>query len=306
MPIADKAASQAEDYGIKSDRLKEVRALIEGWKGFEKVIGSAVQFRIVVDTNVVLGDIRWLAFKRKNDTARTTLIETIEAGTIEVYAPPSLFDEVEEHIERISKEEGKDKTAMLAEWSVYQSRLRVYEPDTEKVQLLQGGADPDDAFFIALAETIGASGVVSNDRHIEKMGGNRISIDCMVSLRDYSRAAAIELNIKCAGVAFGWMSIAAVRGMFTAIKAMIDGVAKAPDWVKLSLIFGTAFCIVHPGARSRISKGFQTALKGISAATPSVLAHVADAAAVAKEQNIIAKRHLDKALEELNANESSK
>lgn len=305
MSIPQAPVSADGIYSVRSDKLKELRALIKTWKDFEKVIGGAVQFRIVVDTNVVLGHIRWLAFKRKNETARTSMMEAIEAGTIDVYVPPSLFDEVEEHIDRIAEEEGQDREAMLAHRRHYQTKLKVCEPDNNKVQRLQGGVDPDDAFFVALAETVAAQGIVSNDHHIEKMGGNRISVDCIVSLRDYSRATAIELNIKCMGVMLGWTSIAAVRGMFAAIKALMDGISKAPDWLKLALLAGGAFCVLHPGAREVIVRGLKAVLAGIEEATPALISHLAKAATLAEQNKGEAQTHLSAALEELNRSASA-
>jgi predicted nucleic acid-binding protein len=290
-------------YFVPSDKLKELKEFVKAWKDASQHIGGAVQFRVVVDTNVVLADIRWLAYKRKNAAARTSLIETIEAGTIDVYVPPALHDEVEEHIERIAIEEGLDQARLMSVWWEYQKKLKVVEPDNDVIQSYRGGVDPDDAVFIALAEVIGAVGVVSNDQHIAMMGGKKISVDCVLSLRDYSRATAIELNIKCMGISLGLLSVVAIRGLFEGIKALIIGISRAPDWMKLALVLGVAICIIHPGARAKIANGFKRALAGIKEATPTVVAHIADAASIAQQQSTIAQSHLDKALEELDSNE---
>lgn len=299
MPLSPSQERAANIYSAQSDRLKELRELIQSWKDFDKVIGCAVQFRIVVDSNVVLGDIRWLAYKRKNEAARTTLIETIEAGTIEVYVPPALFDEVEEHMERIAREEGLDKELMAVQWAEYQKKLKVLEPESEQVQLLQNGVDPDDAVFLALAQKIAAAGIVSNDRHIEKMGGNKISVDCIVSLRNYSRSTAVELNIKVMGVMVGLAGISAIRGMFVGIKALVDGVVKAPDWLKFALIVGGVFCVMHPGAREAISRALRSVLEGIEEATPVLVSHIAEAASLAAKHKAGAQGYLDAAMSEL-------
>lgn len=301
---SETTSDSASAYDVKSDRLRELQTFIRTIKGFEKTVGTAVQFRIVVDTNVVLGDLRWLAFKRKNDEAKTALIEVIEAGTIDVYAPPSLFDEVDEHITRIANEDGKSETALRDQWREYQSKLKVCEPDREKVEPLLQGKDPDDAFFIALAESISAIGVLSNDRDIEKMGGRRISVDCVLFLRDYSRATAIELHIKCMGVSIGWIGVLALVSAVQGVKAALEGISKAPDWVKLAFVLSAVFCVVHPGTRAAIVNGLKRAFEGVKNATPIVLSHIADAATVAQQKKAIAQQHLDRALTEINANKS--
>lgn len=286
-------------YFVESDRLNGLRQLAATWSDLNKVIGGAVQFRLVVDTNVVLGDIRWLATKRKNPDARTALIETISAGTIEVFVPPSLHAEVDEHIERISAEEGFDSSTLKAVWADYQKKLVVVEPDGQSVDRYKDSVDPDDAAFVVLADMIGAAGIVSNDAHIAKMGGNRISVDCVLSLRDYSRATAIELQIKYAGVMVGFLSINAIIGLIKGIKGIIAGVAKAPDWLKLALIGGAIFCIVHPGARARVLMTLRAATAGIKEISPHIFGLLEEAVTEAQKHQAIAKPHLDKALEQL-------
>lgn len=298
------AQTKSNPYFVPSDKLKELREFVKVLKNAGQHIDSAVQFRVVVDTNVVLAAIRWLAHKRKDATARTSLIETIEAGTIDVYVPLALHDEVERHIKRIAIEEGLDQARLMSVWWEYQKKLKVAEPDSKVIQSYSGGVDPDDAVFIALAEVIGAVGIVSNDPHIAMMGGKKISVDCVLSLRDYSRATAIELNIKCMGLTLGLASVATIRGLIEGIKALIVGIGKAPDWLKLVLIVGVAFCVLHPGARAKIATGFRRALTGIKEATPTLMSHIAEAAVLAQKQNEFAKSHLDKAMKELEANES--
>lgn len=295
--------NEKDIYFVPSDRLKELRELVKTWKNITPLVSGAVQFRVVVDTNIILGDIKWLAYKRKNESARTSLIETIEAGTIEVYAPPALFDEVEEKIDLIAREEGLDKAHLLSVWAEYQKKLRVAEPDSRVVQSYREGVDPDDAVFIALAEVINAVGILSRDKDIAMMGGRQISLDFVFSLRDYSRATAIELNIKCMGLTLGLVSFAVIRGILESAKALIVGITKAPDWVKVALILGAVFCAVHPGARRRIATWYTRALAGIKEAKPTLISHIADAAAHAQQQRDLAKSHLDKALEELDAND---
>jgi len=298
------ATVKSNPYFVPSDKLKELRGFVKAWKTAGQHIGHAVDFRVVVDTNVVLADVRWLAYKRKDSAARTALIETIDAGTLDVYVPPSLRDEVEEHILRISIEEGLDHSRLTAVWAEYQKKLKILDPDQNVVQSYSEGVDPDDAVFIALAEVIGAAGVLSNDRHIAMMGGRKISVDCVLSMRDYSRATAVELHIKCAGVTLCLASIAAIKGLFEGIRAILIGISRAPDWLKITLVVGAAFCVLHPGARERIAAGFKRALSGVKEATPILLSHIADAAILAQQQGELAKSHLDKAMKELAVNES--
>ena len=284
---------------MRSDYLKGFRAAVKQWKEFESILGVAAQFRVVVDTNVVLGDIMWLCGKRKNPNAKTCLMEVIEAETVEAYAPPELIEEVEEKIPLIAAEKGLDEGQMLEQWKLYKLKLKIREPETGRVEILQNGVDPDDAFFIALAELVAANGVVSKDNHIEMMGGNRITVECVASLRDYSRAVAINMNIKVSGVVLSGITFAAIRGVLLGIKSLFVAIAKAPDWVKLALLAGTLFVAFHPGTRAAVSGWLRTAMAGIKDATPAITEQIAEAAALAGKHEAKAQMHLDSAMKEL-------
>jgi predicted nucleic acid-binding protein len=299
-PSINKHVSKLENvFTVRSDKLKQLRVVIRSWKESSAVIGSAAQFRLVVDSNVVLGDLLWLVSGRTNDNAKTQLMETIEAETIDLYAPPVLFREVEEKIPLIAAQKGLDADLMYAQWNIYKTQIKSAEPDNEKVRALQNGVDPNDAEFIALEQTIGASGVISKDRHIGQMGGNHISVTCITHLRNYSRSTAIELNIKVNGVLFAKVSYAAIAGMYAGSKALIEGVSKAPDWVKVALLAGGLLVALHPGARASVVRRLKTVLDGICEATPFVIAEIAAAIALAQKHNAKAQGHLGNAMREL-------
>lgn len=299
-----KQSQRLNDYfAVRSEKLKELRSIVQNFRNMNVVFAGAMQFRLVVDTNVVLRDIMWLVAKRTNETAKTQLMETIEAETIDVYAPPALFDEVEEKIPLLAIEKGLDVELMYLEWGIYKMKLKLAEPDSEKVRVLKNGIDPDDAEFIALAQTIAAHGVISNDKHIGLMGGNQISITCIAHLRDYSRSTAIELNIKVNGLMFGLASFAALQALLKGIKALIDGISKAPDWLKIALISGGVFIALHPGARVSVVRGLKTILAGIGEATPFVIQQIAEAAELAQKHQTKAQGHLELAMIELGKNE---
>jgi predicted nucleic acid-binding protein len=290
---------------VRSDKLKELREAISSSKDLSKILGGTVQFRLVVDTNVILGDILWLVDGRTNNEAKTQLMETIEAETIDVYAPPTLFKEVEEKLPALALEKGLNVEQMRAHWEIYKVKITIAEPDSERVLIAREGVDPDDAEFLALAQTISAAGVISKDRHISLMGGNQISVQCITYLRNYSRATAIELNIKVNGIRFAVHGIAAARKLFEGIKALVDGISRAPDWVKLALFAGGLFIAFHPGARAGAIRALKFLLAGVQEATPVAISGIFEAASLATKQQTTAKIMLDKAMEELGRNETA-
>lgn len=291
-------------FTVQSSKLKELRVVAQSWKESSAIIGSAAQFQLVVDANIILGDLIWLVSKRTNDSAKTQLMETIEAETIDIYAPPIFFDEVEEKIPLLATEKGLDINLMYEHWEIYKTKIKLSLPDSDKVQVLRGGKDPDDAEYIALEQTMGASGVISKNHDIRQMGGNQISITCITHLRNYSRSTSIELNIKVNGVMFAKVSLASIRGLFEGSKALINGIAKAPDWVKFALLAGGLFVVLHPGTRATVANSLKTVLHGIGEATPTIIALIAEAAVLAEKHKSEAQVHLDNAMKELGRNEA--
>jgi predicted nucleic acid-binding protein len=291
-------------FAVRSEKLKELRAVIGDWEKFNVILGGVAQFRLVVDTNVVLGDILWLVAGRTNKLAKTHLMEVVDAETVFLFAPPTLLDEVDEKIPLLAEEKCLDVDEMYAQWAIYKTKITIVEPDIDKARILRNGADPDDADFLALAETIGASGVISKDRHIAMMGGNQISIACITYLREYSRAAAIELNIKINGVRFVFHGTAAAKGIFSGMRLLIERIKRAPDWLKIALIAGGLFVAIHPEARARVSRCLKVILAGINDATPAIISFITDAALLAETQKAKAEIQLNRAMNELERFES--
>jgi len=288
--------------GVRSDHLKHFRFALEEWHELQPLLGDVARFRVVVDTNVVLGDLLWLCKKRKNEEAKTSLLEVIEAETIEAYAPPALIKEVEEKLPYVSKKRKVDIEKLQAQWETYKTKLTIQEPEPASVKSLQQGVDPDDAFFISLAEDISAHGVVSKDHHIGMMGGNWITVECVTSLRNYSRAISVNMSIKVSGVALTGVAIESIRHVVLGIKTLAAAISRAPDWVKIALVAGSLFVALHPGARAKAIQWVKSAITGIKDVTPYIAEHIAEAAVLSEKHGTEAKVHLEKAMTQLDRN----
>lgn len=289
----------AQLFEVRSDILKDLRSLIDSWNGFNGMLKGAATFSIVLDTNVVITDLLWLVVKRRNPDARTDLMEIVDAGTAVVYAPPRLLEEVREQIPLIAEEKGLDPERLFAEWESYRASLEVVDPGQESINAHSNGVDPDDADFVALEKTISAAGVFSKDKHIAMMGGNQISIETIASLRGYSRATAIELTIKVNGLVMTLIGVATIRSLFSGCSALIESLARAPEWVKVALLVGGAFAALHPGTREYLTRQFKSAFDGIRGVSPHVMEELGAAIALMQNQQNLAKEHLGNAMKEL-------
>lgn len=286
-------------FEIRSDVLKDLRSLIESWRGFNGLIQGAAKFSIVLDTNVVITDLLWLVVKRRNPLARTDLMEIIDAGTAVVYVPPRLLQEVQEQIPLVAEEKGLDREKLFAEWENYRTNLEVIDPGQDSINAHVKGVDPDDADFVALEQAMSAAGIFSKDKHIAMMGGNQISVETIASLRGYSRATAIELTIKVNGLVMTFIGAVAIRSLFSGCRALIESLNRAPEWVKVALMVGGFFAASHPGTREYLTRQFKVAMTGIRDISPHVIEELVAAMALMQHQQTLAKGHLECAMKEL-------
>lgn len=297
--IDKKRVDLGEIFSVRSDALKNLRKIVSLRNGFGGVIDSVARFSLVIDSNIVLGELFWLVAKRKKPEARTDLMELIEAETLDVYVPPKLLEEVEEKIPLIAEEKGLDLARIRAEWLEYRKKLKVSDPDKNEVDVLRQGVDPDDADFVALEKTILASGTFSKDSHIAMMGGNTISIECITHLRNYSRATAVELTIKVNGITLCFLGAGAIQAFVDACKVLVNRIASAPPWVKVLLLISLAYVVLNPTARQNTVNFLRASFSRLRETFPELLAVIAEIASIANNHKTEARLHLEKALEEL-------
>ena len=228
-----------------------LRQFIDQYVNIKNVVGSIYQLRLVIDTNIVISDLLWLVGRDIED-ARPSILEVIQAGTLIAYAPEHLRKEVEENLHNVSKKRKVSLDSLQIEWASYQKHLNFFEVDDADLEFYKDSVDPDDAPFVVLSKILGVPGVISDDSHIEKLGGNRIHVDIRLALRDYSRAAAIVYSIRLGGVLFTAVSMGTIIGLVRAISAVVKGVAKLPDQSKLILLSIITFIFISPNSRKYI------------------------------------------------------
>lgn len=187
--------SKAIDTQIRSEMLGNLRKI----SCIKPMLDPIAQFTIVVDANIILGELIWLASKRKNPYSQTELMECIRAGTVVAYITRTVYEEINEHISSIAAEKCISEDALRKEWKAYRKLIKIRQPRKSLIDRYKGGQDPDDAPTIALEKMLGANGILSKDTDIVPMGGLVIESDFTKHARDYSRKTAVKMTIFCAG-----------------------------------------------------------------------------------------------------------
>jgi len=190
--------------------------------------------------------------KRNNEKNYPAIVEVIRAGTLITYAPDHLKHEIEEHWPVIAKKNNIDKNKTIELWLEYQEYLEFVEVDEADLKGYEDSVDPKDAPFVVLSKMLNVHGVISDDPHIDQLGGKRINMDIRLSLRDYSRTAAVVYSLRLGGVALTIASTGLLIALVKGSVKLMQLIASLPDKVKISLLIVLAMVILMPPMRNKL------------------------------------------------------
>jgi hypothetical protein len=111
------------------------------------------------------------------------------------------------------------------------------------------GCDSKDVPYVALQRLINAVGILSRDNDIVDLGGNLVTLDFVLSVRTYARAASYAVGIRVGGVFVTSVSFELLAQL---VKTISVSIARLPPAVKLALIASAAFVAMHPRTRERV------------------------------------------------------
>lgn len=267
---------------IRSDVLGPLRDIQE----YHRLVGPLAQFEIVVDANIILSDLIWLA-KRTNPTATTELMECARAGTIVIYIARSVFDEINEHITTIATKRKIPEETLRKEWKEYRKFVKVRTPPKRHVDQFINGQDPDDAPTLALQKMLRADGILTKDSDIVAMGGLVIELDFTEKARDYSRDVAIAATIRFSGsfgVAISWEII---KFIFSILDKAVETFKKLPPEVQI--IFGVVLVgvVVNPQSRKKVLDTIANSKNTIIALFPGAMEYLEIISAEYEKHNVL-------------------
>jgi len=250
-----KAAPKPGILHFPSDHLKELRTLSVLWEALRPVIGTILQIRLVVDTNMVISELLQLAKPRRVPNYRTALQELMASETIICYAPQQLKGEMEQHWLDVARNKGIAPEAAEALWDDYAAHLRFCAVSLESTDL-SGVPDPADLSFTMLAARIGAQ-IYSRDPHIAAMGGHVVTMDCVFRLRDYARYKTIEVAIQMGGAVVVSGTLGVLVLTFKALKAALSVFTRLPPGAKVLILLGFVWALADEGRRKAIMAAWE-------------------------------------------------
>jgi len=272
-----------QGFAIGSEHLPSLLEFIENQDGLKQLIGALPTFVVVVDANVLIGDLLWLSVKRRNVLATPALMECILAKTMIVRVTATVVGEVERAMDGLARKHHIPDEVWRSHWAKYKPLLLIEDPNPIAVARFANGRDPTDAPTLALAESETNCGILTKDRDLKAMGGKVLPLEFKLEVRNYSRKAATFVSLQIGGYCIFIGTIGAFRMAVGAMKEAIEYYRALPVSVKLLLIAGLLLLLLHPKSRSAIAGGISRTAEIASKVVPPVLGGLIQAAKVAQD-----------------------
>lgn len=236
---------------IRSDHLASLRPLIQQ-SSFFKSLEGIFQLTVIIDANIILGDLLWLTKKRSKPGARSELKELLDAGTIIAIAPTFLEEEIHLHVQRLAKERAIPIEALRSEWDTYRSLITFIDvggPD-------DAFEDPKDAPYLKLQQESGNL-IYSRDSDIPRMGGRVAPPALFANLRVYSRQIVVEYALKAGGQGTLVISFAMITAIVRLAKTLTPHAKKLPRYVLWTAFILIVCALLHSPTRQFLKNFLQ-------------------------------------------------
>lgn len=153
-------ASRARIVGklLPSDLLPALVGLAQRVSALSPILEGYVKFHLVLDANIIQGELRWRLGKREKPHARTGLHEAIMSGVLVAYVPAIVEQEILEHVEEIALGTRSSVEDVHRELRKLWPLLRVHKALAEPVKVTQV-VDRDDVPYIATRSQLGLRAV---------------------------------------------------------------------------------------------------------------------------------------------------
>jgi predicted nucleic acid-binding protein len=274
MMTGDQSLEITAAFEVPSDHLATVRDVLELFPIVAQHLPRPESIRVVIDANVVIADILWLSSKRSKVGARTALLEALASGTLVALAPSYLQTEMVKKLHAASIERNISEERMLVEWNEYRALLHFVDADLDSNPTSSAAViDPKDVPYLVVYDRLGAAAVMTDDAHLALMGAKTVrAAEIRIALRDYARAAAVEMNLKVNGVFVTVLGIEMVKGVLKMIRSCFGQLQKLPIEVRMLLGSLVVLALLHQSTRERLRSlaigVLRSVMKGAEAALP--------------------------------------
>lgn len=257
---------------IRSDGLPEIREWLDSFPEMARHMRRPESARLVLDANIAIRDVRWMVKTRKNSDARSALQEVIASGTIVAFAPSFLNDEVEARLADVAAREEIPLHLLMAAWMEYRQSIRFYEVARPTSAIVVDGRDSKDTPYIEVYTQLAADAILTEDPHLANMGARTIKLGIVLSMRDYARAASIELTLKWHGIALVTLGVAMFGELAKVVRSGIEASKRMPRELQVVIALAVLCALLHKPTRDlllgALEKGWDALVKTAGVSLP--------------------------------------
>lgn len=251
--------------------------------GLSERFKAVEQFHIVLDSSVILRDLRYLFGKAGEVQAgslRTAIMETIDAAVVVAYVPPLAIQEIEKHLASMAIDRGCSQAVAMEVWEVYRKRLVVLLPIREHRHAELEKRDATDMPFLAVFREASGDVLLSADNDLlDTIDVATKAPELMNILRAYTRHKAVALGITgqlhAGAVAVGFGSSA----IFRIAKAGLTILKELPWWAQMSLAVGGLWLLQRPALKVWVADRWSQLNDVVEVGLPRLAEAVASASA---------------------------
>ncbi len=159
-------------------------------------------YSVVLDSSIVVEDIRWKVMKRRNAAIRSLLDRALDSALLIPYVPDVLPQQVEENLNELSERHGIPAQRFFEEWDKLKPRLQlvpVSDGDLEAVEI----RDVTDAPFVAAQRQTNSYSIVSNDKDFHESdapSAGRVALEQTTVLQG-ALLASVGATVMCGFIA---------------------------------------------------------------------------------------------------------
>jgi predicted nucleic acid-binding protein len=250
---------------LRSDLLPHLVELIQAFPALKQLFPQILQLRVVIDANIVQGELRWRLRRREKPSSRTALHEVLVSGVLIAYAPHFLEDEIREHVPRLAVETKSTLADVHREWEEFRKLLCFYTARTSaKTDVSR--LDPDDTAYIDTMEEIAARAIYTRDRDFLQTSTPIVLVSIDTTLQSYARASAIRIGVvmgSSVSIAFGFEALLALGRL---IGKLVQAAKRLPPAVQILILATIAAVIAHPKSRAKLSTLWDSLNKNLTPA----------------------------------------
>lgn len=242
---------------LRADMLPHLVAILENFPALRPILPKVLQLAVVIDANIVYGELRWRLKKRPRPDVRSSLEEALASHVLIAYGPHHLDDEIREHMEEIALDTKHPIKDVEREWELFRPHIHFHTGRTGA-----GGhlPDPDDTAYLDTMHEVAARGIYTRDPHFQESTVPLIFVAMDIrnpmdgALRRYARATAVRVGLSMGSSVSAIVSVEVLIALGRVLKALSAAFKRLSPTAQLLILAGIGGVLLHPKSRLKLKE----------------------------------------------------